>query len=112
VYFVQYACDPKNVEKVHASVVHEIETMQKTPVTPTELQRSKAMLLRQIPLEEASLESIAQGIIRLWDLELPLDEPTIAARHYVELTGAEIQDAFAKWLRPHDLARVTQGPAT
>jgi zinc protease len=111
VYLVQYACDPQNVEKVHASVVREIETMRNTPVTAVELVRSKAMLLRQIPLGEASIEGIAQGLIHLWDLDLPLDEPSIAARHYAELTAPEIQQAFAKWLRPNDLARVAQGPS-
>ncbi len=111
-YFVQYACDPVNVEKVHASVLREIEAMQKAPVSPIELQRSKAMLLRQIPLEEASVEGIAQTLMHLWELDLPFDEPTIAARHYIELTAPEIQAAFAKWVRPADLVRVTQGPAS
>lgn len=110
IYFVQYACDPKNVDRVQASVIRELQTMQNAPVTPVELQRSKAMLLRQIPLDEASTEAIAQGLIHLWDLSLPLDEPSIAAHHYVDLTARDVQAAFEKWLRPADLVRVTQGP--
>ena len=44
------------------------------------------------------------------DLDLPLDEPTIAARHYIELNAAAVQAAFQKWIRPDDLVRVSEGP--
>jgi zinc protease len=44
------------------------------------------------------------------DLGLPLDEPTRAAQHYIDLDAAAVQASFAKWLRPQDLVRVTQGP--
>jgi zinc protease len=43
-------------------------------------------------------------------LDLPLDEPTLAAKRYIELGPADIETAFAKWMRPDDLVRVTQGP--
>ena len=45
------------------------------------------------------------------DLGLPLDEPTIAARRYIELGPDQIQAAFRKWMRPDDLVRVSEGPA-
>lgn len=109
-YFVEYACDPKNVSRVHASIVRELEDMQKSPVTADELQRSKAMLLRQISLAEGSTGSIARGLIGRWDLDLPLDEPTIAARQYIRLNAGDVQSAFVKWVRPKDMVRVTQGP--
>jgi zinc protease len=111
IYLVQYACDPSNVAKVHASVSREIEQMRKLPVTADELQRAKALLVRHIPLAEASTGAVAQGLIARWELELPLDEPALAARRYIDLDTGEIKAAFAKWLRPSDLARVTQGPA-
>ncbi len=40
---------------------------------------------------------------------LPLDEPTVAARHYVDLTADKVKAAFAKWVRPGDLVQVTRG---
>lgn len=110
VYVVQYACDPPNVGKVHVSVGREIEKMRQAPVTAAELQRAKAMLLRQIPLAEASTGAIAQGLLARWDLGLPLDEPTLAARRYIDLDAGDITSAFAKWLRPANLVEVTQGP--
>jgi zinc protease len=111
IYFVQYACDPQNVAKVHEMVAKEVRQMQAAPVTADELQRAKALMLRRIPLDEAGTEDIARGIIQRWDLGLPLDEPTLAARRYLGLGAREVQAAFVKWLRPGDLVRVSQGPA-
>jgi zinc protease len=110
-YFVQYACDPENVSKASAMVVQELKRMQDAPVSADELQRVKALMLRQIPLGEASIGGIARGLAGRWDLDLPLDEPTRAAQRYIAIGPAEIQAAFKKWVRPDDLVRISQGPA-
>jgi zinc protease len=109
-YLVEYACDPPNVVKAAAIVRREIADMQRTPVGQEELLRIKELLVRQIPLEESSVDEIAGGIISRIDLGLPLDEPTIAARRYIELGPAQIEAAFRKWMRPSDLVRVSEGP--
>jgi zinc protease len=109
-YAVQYASDPQNVSKAAQMVVNDIRTMQTTPVPEDELALSKRLLLRQIPLGEDSIPDIARGLLGRRELDLPLDEPTRAAQRYIDLTPAEVQAAFAKWLRPDDLVRVTQGP--
>jgi zinc protease len=111
VYFIEYACDPQNVSKAAEIATQEIRTMQDAPVTADELLRVKALLLRQIPLNEASVDQIARGFLDSRELDLPLDEPTEAAKRYVALGPAEIQAAFKKWMRPDDLVRITQGPA-
>jgi zinc protease len=110
VYLVQYACDPQNVSRVQAGVERELDAMRVTPVTQDELQRAKAMLLHRIPLTEGSTAGIAQGLIARWDLDLPLDEPAVAAAHYLRLSAEDIRAAFAHWVRPRDLARVALGP--
>lgn len=109
-YVVQYACDPANVSRVHDVVVRELDAMRQGPVTAEELHRAKAFLIHQISLSEASLQSIAQGILRRSELDLPLDEPTVAARRYLALGAAEVQAAFAKWVRPDGMVQVSQGP--
>jgi zinc protease len=111
VYFVQYACDPQNVGKAADLVVQQIKGMQATPVGDEELNRVKALLLRQIPLNNASIDAIARGILERRDLDLPLDEPNLAAERYIALTPPEVQAAFQKWVRPDDLVRITRGPA-
>jgi len=110
VYFVNYACDPQNVSKAQQLVVRDLRAMQSQPVGEDELTRVKALLLRQIPLDESSIDEIAHGFLQRRDDSLPLDEPTLAARRYIALKPAEVQDAFSKWVRPDDLVRVTQGP--
>jgi zinc protease len=110
-YLVEYACDPPNVAKAAAIVRREIADMQHTPVGNEELLRVKELLVRQIPLGESSVDAIAGGMIGRTDLGLPLDEPTIAARRYIELGPTQIEAAFRKWMRPSDLVRVSEGPS-
>jgi zinc protease len=109
-YFVQYASDPQNVVKAADIAVQELRQMQDTPVGPDELERAKALLLREIPLSESSIDTIARGFIARDELDLPLDEPINAARHYIALTPPQVQAAFRKWIRPADVVRVSQGP--
>jgi len=111
IYHVDYACDPGNVSKARAIVARNLHDMQSTPVGADVLRQAKAMLLREIPLAESSLNAIAQGFLSRVDLDLPLDEPTVAAHHYVALTAEQVQAAFAKWVRPADLVQVTEGPS-
>ena len=77
---------------------------------PAELNLAKAMLLREIPLGEASVSSIARGFIHRTVLDLPLDEPTLAAQRYMSLTARQVQDAFSKWVRARDWVQVVEGP--
>jgi len=109
-YTVTYACDASNVARARAIVEHNLKLMQTQPVGPSEFQRAKAMLLRDIPLTESSLGSIARGFIHRSVLDLPLDEPTRAAQHYMALTAEQVRSAFARWLRIKGLVQVTEGP--
>ena len=110
VYFVEYASDPQNVLTAAAMVAREIAAMQETVVGADELTRAKACLVRQLALSEAGITEIAQGMLGRTDLGLPLDEPTRAAERYITLDGPGVQNAFRHWLRPQDLARVSEGP--
>ena len=110
IYGVTFGCDPGNVEKASAIVIRDLRQMQTTPVPPEELRRAKALLLREIPLSQSSVDSIAEKLIYLSTHFLPLDEPIVAANRYVALSADEVKAAYAKWLRPVDLVQVTQGP--
>ena len=109
-YEVKYGCDPPNVSKARAIVEHDLKAMQDSLVTDHELKQAKAMVLREIPLSESSLNSIARGLLSRSVNELPLDEPIIAAKKYLELSAQDVKAAYAKWLHPLDLIEVTQGP--
>jgi len=110
IYMIDFASDPQNVPKAAAMAIQDVKGLQEQPPGDDELRRTKALLLRQIPLSEASIDEIARGIISREDLGLPLDEPTIAARRYIELTPQDVQNVFRKWIRPGDFVRVSQGP--
>jgi zinc protease len=110
VYFIRFASDPQNVAKAAAIAVRAVRSMQTAPATPDEIARVKSLLLRQIPLEEASIDEIAGGFLERSDLDLPLDEPTRAARRYIELSASDVQAAFRNWMRPGDLVQVSEGP--
>ena len=109
-YLVRYASDPANVAKAAEAIAREIHVMQDSPAAVGELNRAKALLLEEIPLQESSVDQIAQSFTNRADLNLPLEEPRIAARRYIALTPVQVQSAFRKWMRPDDLVRVSQGP--
>jgi zinc protease len=109
-YVVNYACNPQNVARARAIVERDLKDMQTTLVTPEELRQAKALLLREIPLSESSVDSIAQGLIYRATHELPLNEPIRAAQQYLKLTAGQVRAAFAKWLRTVELVQVTEGP--
>ena len=111
IYEVHYGCDPPNVSKAHSIVARDLRDMQQAPPTEHELEEAKALLLREIPLSESSVNTIAGGMLSRATMGLPLDEPIRAARHYVALTPEDVRAAFAKWIRPDDLVQVTLGPA-
>lgn len=110
-YAIDYGCNPDNVTKVRGIVERNLVKMVDQPVDPGELRQAQGMLLKEITLAESSLGSIAQGMVSRAILDLPLDEPHIAAEQYITLTAEQVKSAFAKWVRPADLVQVAQGPA-
>jgi zinc protease len=111
VFSVIFACDPDKVSRVSAIVVRDLGQMLKTRVPKDQLEQTKALVLRKIPLSESSIDQIAKGFLSRTANNLPLDEPVRAAKKYKKLTGADIQRAFSKWIRPDDMVQVIRGPA-
>jgi zinc protease len=109
-YSVSFGADAANVDQARALVLRDLKAMQSKPVSDAELMRAKAELLRRLPMQRASVGGIAGQYLQLAELGLPLDSPRIAARRYGAITAAEIQEAFANWIRPDDLAQVVKGP--
>ena len=110
-YTVTYGCDPKNVSKARELIQRDFLAMQKENVTEAELQQAKALLLRQIPLSESSVDSLAGGWLERAQIGLPLDEPSRAAQIYISMSADEVKAAFAKWIRPDGFVQIVRGPA-
>jgi zinc protease len=110
-YTVEYASDAANVARARALIEQDVRDLQQQPVSVDELRRGKVMLLRAIALDEASTDRIAGGLLNRAILGLPLNEPDLAARRYLQLDAQQVQAAFQRWLRVPDLTEVVQGPA-
>src|SRR5205814_8428441 len=98
------------VSKARAMIQQELVAMQKSDVTAAELQQAKALLLRQMPLREASEDAIAGGLLGHAAIGLPLDEPVRAAERYFNLTAADVRAAISKWIDPANFVQVVRGP--
>ena len=72
-YSVSFGADARNVDNARALVVRDLKAMQLEPVNDAELMRAKAQILRQLPMQRASVGGIAGQYLRLTDLGLPLD---------------------------------------
>lgn len=109
-YTVVYGCNPGNVSKARQIIVRDLNQMRTQDVSPAELQQAKALLLRQIPLSEASENAVANGLLSRAVIGLPLNEPVIAARRYEALTASQVRAAFAKYIDPSNLVQIVRGP--
>ena len=110
-YTVNFGCDPDKVGAASAMVVQDLKQMQAAPVSETELKQAKGILLRRIPLGESSFDAIGGQLLTLSQQGKPLDAMTVAGEHYLSLTAPEVQQAFAKYLRPDGLVTAVKGPA-
>jgi zinc protease len=110
-YSIVYGCNPDNVSKARQIIVRDLDQMRTQNVSAAELQQAKALLLRQIPLSEASENAVANGLLSRAELGLPLNEPVIAAHKYEALTADQVRQAFARYINPAILVQVVRGPA-
>jgi zinc protease len=111
-YTIRYSCNPEKASKVRAIVERDLNQMRTENVSAQELHQAKALLLRQIPLRESSVETIALDLLDRAQSGLPLDEPFEAGKKYFTLTADDIRIAFAKVIRIEDLVQVVRGPGS
>ncbi len=111
VYTVTFGSDPPNVPKARDLIVRDLRAMQMENVSPAELHQAKALLLRQMALQQSSEEAIAGLLLARAQIGLPLDESRRMGQRYYDITADEVRAAFAKWIRPQDFVRVVRGPS-
>lgn len=110
-FFVSYGTDPGKVAPVDGLVYKNLKAMRSTPVTTGELLNAKQARIRSIPLEVSSVDNIARSLL-VWSYKNePLNQPMVAARHYLDMTAQQVQGAFQKYIQPSHLVQVIQGPA-
>jgi zinc protease len=109
-YAITYGCEPTNVSKARGLIERDLNQMRTRDVSDEELHQAKALILRQIVLNESSEEAVAHGLLGRAEIDLPLDEPIIASKKYYSITAPEIREAFEKHVRTDDLVQVVRGP--
>ncbi|GLQ89366.1 M16 family metallopeptidase [Dyella flagellata] len=110
IFFVQYGSDPDKVAPVNTLIRQNLGQMQTTPIKQDELENARQYEIRSIPVGVSSISSITRSLLDwAWHGE-PLDQPMVAAKHYLTLTPAQVQAAFKKYLKPENLMQVVQGP--
>lgn len=107
----EYGALPDKVATANQLIADALVQMAKAPVSPDELHRAQAGLIRQVALSQASADAIGGGLLSRIDRGVPLDEPWRAAAAYKQIDADAIQAAFKQWIRPSYLVRVIQGPA-
>jgi zinc protease len=110
IFFVQYGSDPDKVGPVNGLIHQNLLDMQNTPVKEEELTNARQYEIRSIPVGVASISSIARSLLTWAWHDEPLDQPMVAAKHYLSMTPAQVQAAFKKYLKPQNLMQVVQGP--
>jgi zinc protease len=110
IFFVQYGSDPDKVAPVDGLVRQNLVEMQTTPVKDEELTNARQYEIRSIPVGVASISSIARSLLSWAWHDEPLDQPMVAAEHFMALTPEQVQAAFKKYLKPQNLTQVVQGP--
>jgi zinc protease len=109
-FSISYACDPKNIVPAQNAAVGDLRRLTTTPLTKNDLLRAKALLLGEVPIRQASYDGVTSMFLRYADQDLPLDQYELDAQHYLDASAADVQAAFAKWIRPDDFVRIVTGP--
>ncbi|MGH8145257.1 MAG: M16 family metallopeptidase [Rhodanobacteraceae bacterium] len=109
-FFVSYGGDPDKVAPADRLVQKNLKSLREVPVKPEELLNAKQAQIRSIPLGVSSIKGIAGSLLHWSYNGLPLDEPMVAARHYLDLDAGQVQAAFRKYIHPTHLVQVIEGP--
>ena len=109
-FHVDYACDPQNIVPAETAAIADLQRMRTTPLSQSDLLRAKALLLGDVPIHQASYGGVSSLFLDYAEKGLPLDQYELDARAYLDATAAQVQAAFAKWVRPDDFVRVVTGP--
>ena len=110
VFYVSYASDPDKVPAADALVRENLERMRSQPVTESELANARQYEIRSIPVGVSSVNRIARALATWSYRGEPLDQPMVAAKHFLALSADEVRAAFTRYVKPDDLMQVVQGP--
>jgi zinc protease len=107
---VRYGCDPKNVVPAESQVLAVLRQLQTTPIEADRLLRSKALLMGEIPIRQASYDGVADQLLSYASRDLPLNQNVIDAQVELAASADGVRAALAKFVRPDSFVRIVIGP--
>jgi zinc protease len=110
-FSIDLAAEPQQIDTARELALAALRRILDEPVTTDDLDRAKAMLLSAAPLEISSLEGVARRLLDNAQFQLPLDQDTVDARHFLAATPASVRAAMRRWIRPADFVSVIREPA-
>jgi zinc protease len=110
-FTISYACDPDKIVPAQRLAIADLRSLQSGGITANDLQKSKAMLISDVPLRQQSFNGVASQLLRFDSLGLPLNQATLDAQRELAATAQSVQAALKKWIDPNRFVRVVQGPA-
>lgn len=109
-FSIEYACDPGKIVPAEQLALGDLNLLRTQGITPSRLQRSKAMLMSDVPLREMSFGGMADELLHYATLGLPLDQAVVDARRELSSTSAGVRAALRRWIDPKDFVRIVKGP--
>jgi zinc protease len=109
-FSVSYGSDPRNIVPAENQVLAVLKGLRATPIDADRLLRSKALLMGDVPIRQASYAGVASQLLNYATNELPLNQNTIDARAELDATASSVRAAIAKVIRPGDFVRIVTGP--
>ncbi|HEV3154657.1 MAG TPA: pitrilysin family protein [Candidatus Baltobacteraceae bacterium] len=111
-FSIDFASDPKNVERAQAAAVADIRRLQ-TALIPTEqLQRAKALLLAERVLPLDSYEGIAGDILEAARSGISSAEDAAFWNALLHTTPDQVRAAMRRWVKPEGFTRVMVAPGS
>ncbi|HEV3090823.1 MAG TPA: pitrilysin family protein [Candidatus Cybelea sp.] len=106
----EYGCDPQNIVPAQSQISAVLSQLTQQPIAEDRLLRSKALLMGEVPIREASYDGVTAQLIDYASLDLPLDQNLIDARAELAATSQSVRAALEKYVRPEAFVRVVTGP--
>jgi zinc protease len=107
---LDYGCDPQNVTPAQSQISGILAQLTQQPIAADRLLRSKALLMGEVPIREASYDGVTAQLLDYATLGLPLDQNLVDARAELSASAQSVREAIQKYVRPQGFVRVVTGP--
>jgi zinc protease len=108
---LEYGSDPRNVVPAESQITAVLGKLQSEPIESDRLLRSKALLMGEVPIREASYDGVTAQLLDYASLDLPLNQNVVDARAELAATAQSVRAALQEYIRPSDFVRIITGPA-